>query len=81
MVTIGRHSYNKSYDDMTPTQKKNRRIDEVKNKWAALNCIPLIRIWEHDINHNPTKVMEMLKNEIRIQDKKILIRENKKKRH
>ena len=81
MATIGRHGYNKDYSEMTPTQKKNKRVDELKNKWAALNCIQLIRIWEHDINNNPSKVMEMLKKEISIQNKKILIKENKKKRH
>lgn len=80
-MTIGRHSYNKEYDEMTPTQKKNKRVDELKNKWAAINCIPLIRIWEHDINNNPAKVMNMLKEHIRIQTKKIQINEKKRMRH
>lgn len=80
-MTIGRHSYNKEYDEMTPTQKKNKRVDELKNKWAAINCIPLIRIWEHDINNHPAKVMDMLKEHIRIQTKKIQINEKKRMRH
>lgn len=66
---------------LTPTQKKNKRVDEYKNKWALMHGIPILRIWEHDIRKNPQKVMKMLKEELNIQDKNIKINENKRKRH
>ena len=66
---------------MTPTQKKNARVDELKNKWAHSNGYTLIRIWEHDINENPQKVMKILKENIDIATDKMIINENKKKRH
>jgi very-short-patch-repair endonuclease len=60
------HSYGLVYENMTPMQKKNHRVDKDKNKWALTHHIPLIRIWEHEINKEPGKVMEMLKREIPI---------------
>ena len=68
-------------NNLSPMQKRNKRVDEAKNMWAALNGIPLIRIWENDINNNPEKVMEMLKKRLYIIDEKQKINENKKKRH
>ena len=59
------HSYNILYENMSPMQKKNHRVDKIKNKWAREHNIPLIRIWEHDINKNGKKVMEMLKEELK----------------
>lgn len=58
------HSYGLLYEDMSPMQKKNKRVDKDKNKWAQTHKIPLIRIWEHDINKTPKEVMDMLKTEI-----------------
>lgn len=75
------HGYGLTRDDMSPMQKKNTRVDEQKNKWALTNGIPILRIWEHDINKNPSKVMEMLKEKIGFCSKKVLLEENKKKRH
>lgn len=71
------HSYGKVYEEMNPMQKKNARVDALKNKWAHSNGYKLIRIWEHDINENPKKVMKLLRDELNIIDKK----EDKKKRH
>lgn len=68
-------------DKLTPTQKHNKRVDEEKNRWAALHCIPLIRIWEKDIRENPGKVMEMLRERLKIQDKVIKRERNMSKRH
>lgn len=75
------HGYGKLYEQMSPMQKKNNRVDEIKNQWAALHSIPLLRFWEHDINKNPQKVMEELKSWIHIYTEKMIIDENKKKRH
>jgi very-short-patch-repair endonuclease len=49
---------------MNPMQKKNKRVDEQKDKWAKEHGINLIRIWEHDINKNPSMVMKMLKEKL-----------------
>ena len=62
-------------------QKKNARVDEIKNEWAAMHGIPLIRIWEHDINENPEKVLNMLRERLGVEMEKLIIKENKKKRH
>ena len=75
------HSYGKIYEEMTPMQKKNHRVDEIKNEWAALHGYALIRIWEHDIRNNPYKVLEFLKQRFGIENEKQIIKENKKKRH
>lgn len=82
MAIIGRHANPKFYNskELTPTQKKNIRIDKYKNEWAALNCIPLLRIWEYDIKNNSEKVMEILKERISYEDKKTSLKENKKRR-
>lgn len=58
------HSYGLVYEQMNPMQKRNKRVDEQKNHWCIINGIKLIRIWEHDINEHPEKVMEMLKREL-----------------
>ena len=75
------HGFGKIYEEMSPMQKRNHRVDEIKNQWAAEHGIPLIRIWEHDINDNPGKVMEMLKKELGIYTDKMIKENNKKKRH
>ena len=66
---------------MTPTQKRNARVDKIKNEWALSHGIPIIRIWEHDINNNPQKVMQILRDSIGFATEKMRIDENKKKRH
>lgn len=75
------HSYGKVYEEMNPTQKRNARVDEIKNKWAHSNGYKLIRIWEHDINKSPEKVMNFLKEILDIRTEELKIKENKKKRH
>lgn len=75
------HSYGLIYEEMNPMQKRNARVDEIKNEWAALHGYPLIRIWEHDINENPEKVLDMLRERLGVEMEKLIIKENKKKRH
>jgi very-short-patch-repair endonuclease len=75
------HSYGLVYEEMNPMQKRNHRVDKLKDEWAAMHSIPLLRIWEHDINNNPVKVMEMLKEMLDISSEKNEIIKNKKKRH
>ena len=57
------------------------RVDKIKNEWALAHGIPIVRIWEHDIRENPEKVMKILKENIGIATEKMIINENKKKRH
>lgn len=66
---------------MNPTQKRNKRVDEAKDRWARLMGVPLIRIWEHDIHKNKEKVMKMLSQHIKEAKEREIIKENKKKRH
>ena len=66
---------------LNPMQKRNKRVDEHKNKWALAHGIPIMRIWEKDIRENPKMVMEELKKRLYIEDKKITIAEKKNKRH
>jgi very-short-patch-repair endonuclease len=75
------HSYGKVYEEMSPMQKKNARVDKLKNTWALMRGIPILRIWEHDINNNPEKVMKLLKETIGYSTKVKIILDNKKKRH
>lgn len=51
--------------DLNKTQKRDIKIDEIKRKWCARNGVKLIYVWEKDINETPTRVMEMLKNELK----------------
>lgn len=75
------HSYGLLYEQMSPMQKKNYRVDRQKDRWCMINCIKMIRIWEHDINNSPQKVMKLLETELysaRLLKEKI---NNKKRRH
>lgn len=82
MVTTGKwHSYGKVYEEMTPTQKKNRRVDKQKDEWALAHGIPILRIWEHDINNNAEGVINMLKDKVGEYRSKFNKENDKKKRH
>lgn len=74
------HSYGLLYEQMSPMQKKNKRVDEQKDKWAREHGINLIRIWEHDINKNPSQVMKMLKEKLSEYSEKYKKEQEKKQR-
>lgn len=74
------HSYGLLYEQMSPMQKKNKRVDEQKDKWAREHNINLIRIWEHDINKNPSKVLNMLKEKLSEYSLKYQKEQEKKRR-
>ena len=63
--------------DKNRMQKHSEWVDEVKNEWAISHGYLLYRVWESDINNNGAKVMEELKEILKIEEK----RNNKKKRH
>jgi hypothetical protein len=67
------HSDPRFYDEnnLNAMQKRNKMVDELKDKWASMHCIPLLRIWEYDIRHNPKKVLEELKKYIHIEESTI----------
>lgn len=66
---------------LTPTQKHNLFVDKLKDQYAGMHCIPLVRFWENDIRNNPEKVLETLKHYITITEKKRVIMESKKRPH
>ena len=77
------HSNPMIYEEksLSKMQKHNKMVDEVKNKWCSRNGIPLIRIWEYDINHHPEKVLTFLKEKLNLFDEKKKKEDNLKKRH
>ena len=76
------HSDPRLYEgkELTPTQKKNKRVDKLKKKWADEHKIPIYYFWEDDINKNPKLVLEQLKELIIKETKNYQLKENKKNR-
>jgi len=70
-----------SEDKITPMHKHNKFVDGLKDQWAALHGVPLLRIWEYDIIHNPKMVEKEIEKYIKSGKKKKEIKENKKKPH
>lgn len=68
-------------EDMNPMQRRNKRVDEYKTKWALMHGIPIMRIWEKDIYDNPSKVMKELKDRLGLEKEKAILTEKKNKRH
>lgn len=75
------HGYGLLHEDKSPMQKHNEWVDKQKDMWAAMHCIPLLRIWEHDINEHPEKVRKMLTEYIGKSTDKKNKSDGKKKRH
>lgn len=77
------HADPRVYEDknLNRTQRRDRKIDEIKKTWCALHGIKLIYIWEKDINENKTYVMNLLKEELKNYRKRTIIEEKKKQRH
>ena len=77
------HSDPRLYEgkELNPTQKRNKKVDFLKKKWADEHKIPIYYFWEKDINETPKKVLQELK-EIVIKETNISkLKNNKKKRH
>ena len=68
-------------DKLNPMQKHNKFVDKLKDEWCGMNCIPLLRIWEYDIRHDPKKVIDMICEYSSAAKKRHMIKENKKKPH
>lgn len=48
--------------DLNKTQIRDKKIDEIKFKWCKRNGIPIIYIWEEDINKQPDAIIGYLKD-------------------
>ncbi len=75
------HGHGLVHEEKSPMQKHNEWVDKVKDEWAAQHGIPLIRIWEHDINDKPGEVMKMLKKRIGDATKEQDRKNERRKRH
>ena len=75
------HSYGLQHEEKNRVQKRAEWVDKQKDLWAAEHGIVLIRIWEHEINKEPQKVMEMLKSKLIYYTDKEDKKNNKNKRH
>lgn len=60
------------------TQKRNKRVDEIKNIWAVSNGYVLLRFWEKDIYENPEKILNYIRERIGVQKEVMLLKESKK---
>ena len=73
------HTDPKFYDKpINAIQKRNLRVDEIKNKWALINGYVLIRIWESDIRNDTVKVLKTLSDRLNIESQVVLLNESKK---
>lgn len=68
-------------DKLKPMHKKNIRVDKLKDEWALMHSIPIIRIWEKDIREDPKGVMKMLKERLYVEDEVGMKVNEKNKRH
>lgn len=77
------HGNKEKYSDeeLNRSQKKARRVDELKNKWALMHGIPILRLWESEIRKEPQKVMHILEEVIGRANIKNRIVENRTKKH
>lgn len=77
------HSDPRLYEgkELTPTQKRNMRVDKLKKQWADSHRIPIYYIWEKDVNENPQMVKKQLKEILKLETENYKIKENKRKRH
>lgn len=67
--------------DLSLTQRRNKRVDRLKDEWAGTHCVPLLRIWEDDIRNNQEKVMNEILQYVSVGKRKKLRIENKKIPH
>ena len=68
-------------DKLNPMQKHNKFVDKLKDTWAGMHCIPLLRLWEEDIRNNSKFVKNEIKKYVKDCSKKRQIKENKNKPH
>lgn len=69
------------HEEKNYQQRRAEYVDKIKDEWALTHGIPLIRIWEDDINNNPQEVLKMLKEKVGKYRSKYEKELEKKKRH
>lgn len=52
-------------NELNAIQKRNIKVDEKKHKWCEMNGIPIIYIWEKDINSDPEGVLNYLRKRLK----------------
>lgn len=73
------HSDPRIYENpINAIQKRNKRVDKLKDAWALINGYVLIRIWETDIKKDPDKVLKFLSERLNVQTEAVLLTESKK---
>ena len=75
------HGYGLLHEQKNKMQKHAEWVDQQKDMWALAHGIPIIRIWEHDINNNPDKVKKLLIERVGKYREKYQKELEKKKRH
>ncbi len=75
------HGHGLLHEEKNPMQKHSEWVDKQKDTWALAHGIPIIRIWEHDINNNPSGVIARLKEKVGKYREKYNKELDKKKRH
>lgn len=66
---------------LNSTQKHSKFVDEIKNRWCREHHIPLLRIWEYDIRHNPQSVIDELSKYVDIARHKNEVKKRMKRPH
>ena len=69
------------HEEKNRMQKHAEWVDKQKDIWAIEHGIPVIRIWENDINNNPQKVVEILRKKLAEYRKAYEKQLKKKQRH
>lgn len=53
-------------DKLSPMQKHNKFVDRLKDDYAHMRCIPILRIWELDIRNNQKMVIDELSKYVKL---------------
>lgn len=73
------HSDPRLYESpINAIQKRNKRVDKIKDDWALINGYKLIRFWEKDILNDTENIKKILIEKLQIQNKVILLEKSKK---
>ena len=73
------HSDPRVYDKpINAIQKRNIRVDKIKDAWALRNGYMLIKLWEIDIKKQPDKIIKLLIEKLQIANEVVLLNESKK---
>ncbi len=75
------HGHGLIHEEKNKMQKHTEWVDKEKDLWAAAHGIPVIRIWEHDINNNPNYVRKVLTEKLTEYREKYEKEQKKKQRH